>query len=586
MPAQSQMTPTVPQQAPLSDPGQAQTGTSGSGNQARASALGLSTSAAAGAGGTGAAGSPAAAAPEPDYDAIAARIYTAVDGLGTDEDAIYAALGELGGDARKMIRLKAVYLAKYGEDLDAALDGDLSGSELDRANQLAQREKATFLAAGAYGPQNLAHAVTKGSGTGIGGFEATYIPLADTLLVRVTGKVQFKDAVTGSHPSFTTAHSDLNSLVTFLNSLPAATAAQVLPYFQWTDQAKTEKLALFNTRLTETAGIWQGAGLHFEVDDPEWSDVRAEPLFSLSVGDEGTAAAGENLQVSIYKEPSDTEKTAINGVLSAAHQAPMQAGIAGIRANAGTNLGSNAPGATGNATDENPLQNEMSLSSTDLDSVPDPTQRGGDNFLKKSVMFANGAGALTGAQISSIQTWIVQFNNGDSLAANNAITLRGFASAAGNAADNQTLADQRVASVQAAITGAGVAAARITTDSRGDTEARSADVGQDTAAQANERRVEIRIGTGEQQNTVAHEFGHVFGLSDQYTEGARVAGDNTWQDPTVTAAGISGGSQVEESDNITSVGNQVRPEHYATFAWALNQLTASKLGSRTWHVKQ
>lgn len=586
MPAQSQMTPTVPQQAPLVDPGQPQSGTSGAGNQARASALGLSTSAppgAAGAAGAGGAASPAAAAP--DYDAIAARIHTAVDGLGTDEDAIYAALGELGGDARKVIQLKAVYLANYGESLDDALDGDLSGSELDRANQLAQREKATFLAAGAYGPQNLAHAVTKGSGTGIGGFEATYIPLANMLLVRVTGKVQFKDAVTGSHPSFATAHSDLNTLVTFLNSLPAATAAQVLPYFQWTDQAKAEKLALFNTRLTEAAGIWQGAGLHFEVDDPAWSDVRADPIFSLSVGDEGTAAAGEHLQVSIYKEPSDAEKTSINGVLSAAHQAPMAAGISGIRANAGTNLGSNAPGATGNATDENPLQNEMSLSSTDLDSAPNPAERGGNNFLKKSVMFANGAGTLTGAQISSIQTWIVQFNNGDSLAANNAITLRGFASAAGNAADNQTLADQRTASVRAAITGAGVAAARITTDSRGDTEARSADVGQDAAAQANERRVEIRIGSGERQNTVAHEFGHMFGLSDQYTEGTRVAGNNTWQDPTVKAAGIPSGSQAEESDNIISVGNQVRPEHYATFAWALNQLTAAKLGSRTWHVK-
>jgi len=30
----------------------------------------------------------------------------------------------------------------------------------------------------------------------------------------------------------------------------------------------------------------------------------------------------------------------------------------------------------------------------------------------------------------------------------------------------------------------------------------------------------------------------------------------------------------------------VRPQHYSTFARALNQLTAGKLGGRLWHVKE
>lgn len=132
--------------------------------------------------------------------------------------------------------------------------------------------------------------------------------------------------------------------------------------------------------------------------------------------------------------------------------------------------------------------------------------------------------------------------------------------------------------------GAGVSAARITTDNRGDAEAETEAVGRDAASQDNERRVEIRTGSGERQNTVAHEFGHVFGLSDEYTEGSRAPGQLAWHDSTASAAGVTGGARIEESDNIISVGNTVRPQHYSTFAWALNQLTAANLGARAWHV--
>jgi outer membrane protein OmpA-like peptidoglycan-associated protein len=453
----------------------------------------------------------------------------------------------------------------------------------DPAQQQSDQEKAALLGEPIYGPRDLAHAINPGSGVGIGGFEATYIPMAETLLIRVTGKVQFRDAVSGAHPSYTTQHSDLSALVTFLNSLPAATAQQIAPFFQWTDAQRQEKLTQFNTRLTEASALWQNAGLHFEVNDPLWSDVRADPLFNLSVGDEGTAAASEHLQVTVYKEPTDAEKASINAILATAGQGAMQAGM-GIRANAGTNLNSNAPGATGNATDENPLQNEMSLSSADLDAAPNPAERGGNNMLKHSVMFANDVSSLTPQQTTEITNFVGRFSTtGDSNADNDAVTLRGFASSAGTGAYNRTLVDKRIASVQSAVTSAGVPAARVRTDNRGSDEAGT--VGADAASQGNERRVEIRIGNGERQNTVAHEMGHVFGLSDEYAEGGRTPGQASWQDPTVTNAGVATGSKVENNDGMQSMGNQVRPQHYATFAWALNQLTASKLGSRVWHVK-
>jgi outer membrane protein OmpA-like peptidoglycan-associated protein len=451
---------------------------------------------------------------------------------------------------------------------------------------VAEAEKIAFLATPIYGPQDVAHAISVGSGSGIGGFSATYIPGVSLLLIQVTGKVQFTDAVAGNHPSFTTSHSDLSNLVTYLNSLPAETANQVLSYFQWDDTSKQENLALFNERLSGSADIWQNTGLSFVVNDPEWCDVTAQPMFSLAVGEEGAAGAGEHLQVTVYKEPTDAERGEIDALLTAAHTAIPTGTDLGIRASAGSNIGANAPGAASGGLDENPLQNEMAISSADLTAANDPDERGGNNFLKKSIMFANNADTLSSAQVSDIQGWIVTYNNGDTIAANNAITLRGFASAAGSAAYNQALVERRIASVQAAIIGAGVSAGRITMDNRGDAESETDAVGSDSASQSNERRVEIRIGSGERQNTVAHEFGHVFGLSDEYTEGSRTPGMNAWHNSTATAAGVTAGAQIEENDNIISVGNTVRPQHYATFAFALNQITSVNLGSRQWHVSE
>jgi outer membrane protein OmpA-like peptidoglycan-associated protein len=453
------------------------------------------------------------------------------------------------------------------------------GSEVCAPGE-ADAEKSAFLGQLVYGPQDLAHAVTQGSGIGVGGFQATYIPGVSTMFIRVTGKVQFRDAVEGSHPSLSTQHTDLSNLVTALNALPAATVAQILPFFQWNDTARQEHLTRFNERLAEARDTWQNTGLSFRVDDPAWCDVTAEPMFSLEVGAEGTAAAGDHLQVTVYKEPTASERAEIDTILAASGGSIAPGTGFGIRANAGTNLGSNAPGATGTATDENALQNEMSLSSSDLSATNDPNERGGNNLLKKTIAFGNNVDTITPAQLTEIQSWITRFNDGDSDAANNGITLRGFASSSGDAAYNQALVARRIASVRDAITGAGVTAGRITDDNRGDAEADS--VGPDAAAQDNERRVEIRIGSGERQNTVAHELGHVFGLSDEYVEGAS-PGDAAWQDPTVAAAG-AGRSLRENSDNIISMGNTVRPQHYATFAWALNRLTSSRLGTRSWHV--
>jgi hypothetical protein len=71
-----------------------------------------------------------------DYTALATQIRDAVEGLGTDEDAIYAALEQLGQDQARIDQLYRAYQTLTGRTLDADLDDDMSGDELRRAQRL------------------------------------------------------------------------------------------------------------------------------------------------------------------------------------------------------------------------------------------------------------------------------------------------------------------------------------------------------------------------------------------------------------------------------------------------------------------
>ncbi|GLR16694.1 eCIS core domain-containing protein [Portibacter lacus] len=454
-------------------------------------------------------------------------------------------------------------------------------AELDAKEDAAAlaKEKQRFKSK-TYGPQDLAHATSVGSGTGIGGFEATYYAWLSLMQIKVKGKINFLNGVNDNSGTISATHTNLSGLATYLNGLPAALRAKILPYYQWNDADKATYLAMYHQRLNETIQIWQGAGHHFEVGDPAWSDVKAYPFFNLQVTEEGTIdPAKDHLQVRIFRAPTDDQVAEINALLSAAGQADINARQGDLRAYAGTNMGSE-----GGGTDENAFNNEMALSSNDVHATANDGERGGNHFLKKSVMFDNGKSTLSASQKTSIRSFVRRVRNGDTLSENNAIKLIGYASASGSTEFNTSLTAKRIKSINDYLLSQGIPAARITTENKSDLEAET--LGNDAATQDNERRVEIQIGSGERQNTIAHEFGHVFGLSDEYSEGTtRPPGLNAWHDKTVKEAGLPAGAQIENSDNIISTGNTVRPQHYATFAWALNQLTQSELGSKKWHVK-
>jgi uncharacterized protein DUF4157/glutaminase-like protein/annexin-like protein len=75
-------------------------------------------------------GKPVAAA---DFDSAARRIRDAVEGLGTDEEAIYSVLLPFGRNMKLINQLETAYQALYGEQLSARIDEEMSGSQLDYA---------------------------------------------------------------------------------------------------------------------------------------------------------------------------------------------------------------------------------------------------------------------------------------------------------------------------------------------------------------------------------------------------------------------------------------------------------------------
>jgi hypothetical protein len=90
------------------------------------------------------------------------------------------------------------------------------------------------------------------------------------------------------------------------------------------------------------------------------------------------------------------------------------------------------------------------------------------------------------------------------------------------------------------------------------------------------RGVHLTLGDGKAQVVAAHEFGHLFGLPDEYAAPFRAPG--TRADDNDAAAKMGGpnapsGALVENNDNIMSEGSVVRPQHYSAFLDALRKVT-------------
>ncbi|MFN8375457.1 MAG: OmpA family protein [Anaerolineae bacterium] len=214
-----------------------------------------------------------------------------------------------------------------------------------------------------------------------------------------------------------------------------------------------------------------------------------------------------------------------------------------------------------------------------------------DNLLRKQVYFPHNNSRVEDAEgdrpgsgvpaTTYLQQFITTYAAADP-AGGQTVRLVGHASSSGSDTYNQTLSETRSANVE-----------KFLKDNNlpGNTE-RTQDTGEgETGAieDAEWRRVDLIVGSGEAQVTATHEFGHIVGLGDEYaTPAGGMIGNPLAPVPVGTAAAHSGmadamgddvgGVMRENNDNIMSLGNTVRPQHYATFHNALQIVTGED-----WH---
>jgi hypothetical protein len=89
----------------------------------------------------------------------------------------------------------------------------------------------------------------------------------------------------------------------------------------------------------------------------------------------------------------------------------------------------------------------------------------------------------------------------------------------------------------------------------------------------------LAVGSGDSQVVAAHEAGHMFGFADEYTApftSVSVATAGNQVDPGLGQAQGLPAAVAENSDSIMSMGNVVKPQHYATFLEGLKHVTAMK----------
>ena len=385
--------------------------------------------------------------------------------------------------------------------------------------------------------------------TGIGGFNVRYDPAASELVATLKVGIDFRDALTadpttGMITPATAGFAAAAAAVMAGNpgNAPEAIAARIAEVqadWQWSAQQRTDWAGDYEAAAE---GAWGGQH-HFTAD--RWEDVYADVRVDLDV--HAGHRAGDHCRATVFKDPPGNRS---------------------------------GPGAVVNSTTGNATGSTGSFRSADITGTSD--------YLNYSLQFESGSANLHGATSTSLESpndagdahldkLIVDFQRGTATGGAH-ITVTGHASATGDGEHNLRLSRRRAEAVASYLRTHGdrIAGARIDVVAVG-TEGADAD--------ESWQRVDIRIGDGRPQVTMAHETGHMFGLDDEYASppggiapGAGTPGQiGTPVAHSAISGAMGGGVQAavfENNDNIMSVGNVVRPQHYATFLEGLNLVTA------------
>ncbi|WP_068636668.1 eCIS core domain-containing protein [Thauera butanivorans] len=396
------------------------------------------------------------------------------------------------------------------------------------------------------GPYPAAPRTIIGAG-GRGGFDAQYTtdPAEGNGTLDITQGVaiEFKDTLVVSggaiapHPDLP-ATPAIAALAARLNAIPIPLLrSAVLASYQWTPAERAPWIDELKTMI-ETS--WGGRHSFF-LNKPRWNWLGADVRVTLDIGARAKAA-GDHMLTETYKMPTGESLRTYD----IAHQVSHGSGA--------------------DAHDQT-----MRLAST----TTGPKEV---DLLRESVQFGDNSDVLTPAASAALDAFIRRFNGATANAAHQEVRVEivGHASASGSESYNMALSQRRAQAVRDYLASNGFAntASRVALDPRGETEA-----DQSQPRLGSDRRVDLIVDGGERMITAAHEWGHAFGLGDEYVTGGSNIGDPVAHDDLVKAMTDASGSPLpgairEHNAGIMSLGNEVRPQHYATFHNALSTITA------------
>lgn len=402
--------------------------------------------------------------------------------------------------------------------------------------------------------------------SGMGGFNARYDPASMTLSIIMNIAMTFVDGVSINGNRFVANDPGLQPLVDRANRLRGAARQQAMERVRNDWQWHGQEDAWMETYKQSVSNAWSQK-FAFQSTKPGWQTQLA------------------NVQVVI-----NTSKVAAPAGPAPAPPAPgagpihCQARILKTRddntmVNAEVGAGDGA-----NATDQT-----LTLGSGQAISL--------SQNLTTKIWFPSGSAQLQPAERDTLRRFIISYQ-APAGSSGTSIEITGRANTKGGTPElNQQLSEQRanaVANFLRSTTVEGHTLANAATRIKSVTGAGT------TGADENSdwRRVDIVVAGGQGQNVAAHEFGHMIGLDDEYAstpkrdkhgnivtdaDGDPVSrglisgtggdvGDTTAHNALSQRMGL-GGSVAENNDNIMSLGNTIRPQHYATFMQALHNVT-------------
>jgi hypothetical protein len=408
------------------------------------------------------------------------------------------------------------------------------------AGQAAFEEAEIFVNHGKYGPELYTPP------TGVGGFDVEYHPFDGPNgweRAMIDCAVNFISPVkmAGKKAAATEAGDDPSKkLAAAINKKPEAQRPGLVAKYTWGG----EKSGFLTKIESQVFQAWSYEH-SFRVDKVGWKWVGADVSVNVDAR-EGEKKDDEHLQIKLYKVNEDP------GSLTEGRDMPAWEWKTG-------------------------RDQLMRIDSGDFQTNPAPTTQ--------TIEFNTpGDIALTDSNWDSgSNDWLEKFNStymGDPTSAASA-EQQVVITAGGAATGRQTLAESRADAVYNYLLGKGWPAGRMSKVIKG----QAKDGNPQPADPHTDRKVVMTLpGTG--QTTVAHEFGHAFGLKDEYANKDKdgnagwisgtggQAGAETGHSELARRAGVEAGAIYENSENMMSVGNTVKPQHYATFHDALCKLTA------------